>query len=141
MMTRLRQRMLEDMRIRNLSKNTQKRYLDRVATFAKHFGKSPEQLGIEDVRAFQLYLIQEKGLSASSLNVTVCALRFLYGVTLGRKWDIERIRFPKRERKLPIVLSPSEVAQFFLAIRSVKYRAMLMTAYAAGLRVSEVSRL
>ena len=140
-MTRLRRRMLEDMRIRNLSENTQKRYLNRVAAFAKHFGKSPEQMGPEDARAFQLHLIQEKGLSASSLNVTVCALRFLYGATLGHKWDIERIRLARRESKLPIVLSPSEVAQFFRAIRSVKYRAILMTTYAAGLRVSEVSRL
>ena len=140
-MTRLRRRMLEDMRIRNLSENTQKRYLSHVAAFAKHFGKSPEQLGLEDVRTYQLYLIQEKSLSASSLNVTVCALRFLYGVTLGRKWDIERIPLSRRERKLPVVLSPSEVAQFFQAIRSVKHRTILMTAYAAGLRVSEVSRL
>jgi len=140
-MTGLRRRMLEDMRIRNLSENTQKRYLNRVAAFAKHFGKSPEQMGLEDVRAFQLHLIQDKGLSASSLNVTVCALRFLYGVTLGRKCDIERIRLARRESKLPIVLSPTEVAQFFRAIRGVKYRAILMTAYAAGLRVSEVSRL
>jgi len=140
-MSNLRQRMLEDMRIRNLSGNTQKRYLDRVAAFANYFGKSPEQLGPEDVRAYQLYLIQGKRLSASSLNVTVCALRFLYGTTLGRKWEIERIRLPRREKKLPVVLSPDEVAQFFQAIRSVKYRAVLMTAYAAGLRVSEVSRL
>jgi integrase/recombinase XerD len=140
-MTPLRQRMLEDMKIRNLSANTQKRYVDRVAAFAKHFGKSPDLLGPEDVRAYQVYLTQDKKLSSSTMNVTVCALRFLYQVTLQRWWAIDRINFARTGRKLPIVLSPEEVIQFFQAIRGMKYRAVLITAYAAGLRVSEVTRL
>lgn len=137
----LRQRMLEDMKIRNLSAHTQKRYVDRVAAFAKHFGKSPEQLGPEEIRAFQVYLTQERKLSASTLNNTVCALRFLYHVTLRRNWSLDRIPLARREKKLPVVLSPDEVAQFFRATRSMKHRAILITAYAAGLRIAEVTRL
>ncbi len=139
-MTTLRRRMLEDMRIRNLSAHTRKRYVDRVAAFAKHFGKSPEQLGPKEIRAYQLHLVQ-RGLSSSSINVTVCALRFLYRVTLNCNWNIERIALAHREKRLPVVLSPDEVLQFLQAVGSLKYRAILMTAYGAGLRISEVTRL
>jgi len=140
-MTQLRQRMLEDMQIRNLSKVTQKRYLYRVAAFAKYFRRSPEQLGPEEIRRYQVYLLKDKKLSSSTLNVTVCALRFLYKVTLKRNWDLDRIPHARREKKLPVVLSPEEVVQFFQAVKSVKYRTILVTAYSAGLRVSEVTRL
>ena len=140
-MTKLRQRMLEDMQIRNLSANTQMRYLSRVAAFAQYCGKSPEQLGPEEIRRYQLHLINEKKVSFSHLNVTVCALRFLYGITLQRQVDIHRIPLPKLEHKLPVVLSQEEVAQFFGAIESRKYKVILVTAYAAGLRISEVAHL
>ena len=140
-MTKLRQRMLEDMKIHNLSAHTQKRYTDRVAAFAKYFGRSPELLGPEEIRRYQLYLIQEKQLSASTLTVTVCALRFLYGTTLRRNWSIERIPMPRAERRLPIILSQQEVVQFFQAVHSLKYRAIFMSIYAAGLRVAEVAHL
>jgi len=140
-MTYLRQRMIEDMQIRNLSPNTQKRYLDHVAAFAKYFKKSPEYLGIEDIRSYQLHLVQTKKLSSSSLNIAVCALRFLYRTTLRRNWVVERVIPARREQKLPVVLSAEEVVKFFNAIDSIKYRAILMTAYAGGLRISEVLRL
>jgi len=140
-MTKLRQRMLEDMRIRNLSKTTQKRYLDRVTVFANHFNKSPALLGAEDIRVFLLYLVQEKKFSSSSINVTASALRFLYKVTLGCKWDIEKIHFARREKKLPVVLSPEEVMQFLKAVKSKKHKVILMTVYAAGLRILEATRL
>lgn len=139
-MTPLRQRMLEDMRIRNLTEQTQKRYIEAVAAFARHFGRSPEQLGPEEVRAYQLHLIEHKERSWSHVNVTVCALRFVYGVTLGRPWTVERIPHPKREKRLPVVLSPSEVARFFEAVRELQYRAALMTAYAAGARLAPYRR-
>ena len=112
-MTNLRQRMLDDMRIRNFALCTQEQYIISVAAFAKYFGESPEKLEPEDIRTYQLYLLQEKGLSPSSLNVTVSALRFLYCVTLGRDWDIQVIPYARRPRKLPVVLSPEEVAQLF----------------------------
>ncbi len=136
-MTTLRQRMLEDMRVRNLSPKTQEIYVGLVARFARHFRKSPELLGPEEVRAFQVHLV-EKQLSLSLLIQTVAALRFLYQVTLEKQWPLQAIPYPKRERKLPVVLSPGEVSRFFRAVDSLKYRAILMTAYAAGLRISEV---
>jgi len=140
-MTNLRQRMYEDMQIRNLSKNTQKRYVDRVAAFAKYYRRSPEDLGLEEIRLYQLYLLNEKKVSSSTLNVTVCALRFLYKITLRQEWDVERIPHARREKKLPVVLSPQEVVQFLGAVKSKKYRCMLVIAYSAGLRISEVTRL
>ncbi|MBW2006002.1 MAG: site-specific integrase [Deltaproteobacteria bacterium] len=140
-MNTLRQRMLEDMRIRNLSETTQKRYLDRVTVFANHFNKSPALLGAEDIRVFLLYLVKERKLSSSSINVTSSALRFLYRVTLGCQWDIEKIHFARRKKKLPVVLSPDEVAQFFKAVENKKHKAILLTTYAAGLRILETTRL
>jgi len=140
-MTKLRQRMKEDMRIRNLAPTTKKRYLDRVAIFANYFNRSPALLGAEEARTFLLYLAQERKLSASSINVTVCALRFFYKVTLGCQWDIEKIHYARREKKLPVVLSPDEVAQFLKAVNNKKHKAILITIYATGLRILEATRL
>ena len=140
-MTKLRQRMEEDMRIRNLSPTTKKRYLERVAVFANYFNKSPALLGAEEARTFLLYLVQERKLSSSSINVTVSALRFFYKVTLGCPWDIEKIHYARREKKLPVVLSPVEVAQFLKAVKNEKHKAILMTTYATGLRILEATRL
>ena len=140
-MTVLRQRMRNDMRIRNFAVTTQDQYLIYVTAFAKHFGKSPEKLELENIRTYQIYLLQEKRLSPSSLNVAVAALRFLYRVTLKRDWDIKMIPYARRPKKLPVVLSPKEVAQFLQVVQNLKYRTVLMTMYATGLRVSEVTRL
>jgi integrase/recombinase XerD len=139
-MTPLRQRMLEDLRVRNFSPTTQRAYIYAVARFAQHFGKSPELLGPEDIRAYQLHLLS-KQLAWSTFKVSVCALRFLYGVTLGKDWAVRHIPYPRQPRKLPVILSLAELQQFFEAIPNLKHRAALMTAYAAGLRVSEVVAL
>src|SRR5580693_7055576 len=104
----LRQRMIEDMTIRNLSQATQQSYIHAVRKFSRHFGKSPDRLGIEDVRAYQLHLIAQKR-SWSHTNQTACALRFFYGVTLGRQ---ERIVNSREPEKLPHVLTPEEIARF-----------------------------
>ena len=140
-MTPLRQRMIEDMRVRNLARQTEIAYVTQVARFAKHSGKSPELLGLEEIRTYQVYLVNEKHVSWSLLNQTVCGLRFLYRVTLRREWAIEHIPYPRQERKLPVALSLAEVARFFEAVANIKHRAILMTAYAAGLRTSEVVKL
>ena len=140
-MTLLRQRMLDDMRIRNFALATQDQYIISVNAYAKYFNQSPDKLQPEDIRSYQLYLLEKKKLSPKSLNVTVSALRFLYRVTLQRDWDIEMIPYAKQPRKLPVVLSPDEVAQFFQGVRNLKYRTVIMTMYAAGLRVSEVTQL
>ena len=140
-MTTLRQRMIEDMRVRNLSPHTQRIYVDRVAQFAKHFHKSPEHLGPEEIRAYQVYLINNKKASWVVLNQSVCALRFLYRITLGKEWIICHIPGAKKPLIFPVVLSPEEISRFFESIHNLKHRAILMTAYAGGLRVSEVVSL
>ena len=121
-MTTLRQRMIDDLRIRNRSADTIRIYIDCVAHFARHFGKSPELLGPEEIRQYQVYLVNERHVSCSYLTQTVCALRFLYCVTLQRDWAIRRIPQPKQPRRLPIVLSQTEVKQLFDSIRNLKYR-------------------
>jgi integrase/recombinase XerD len=140
-MTPLRQRMLEDMQLRNYSPQTMHCYLRCVADFAKHFGISPEQLGPEQVRIYQLFLVQEKQVSWSSVVQTVCALRFFYRVTLGRPAMLEYIVSPQRPLTLPIILSPAEVATLLTTPRNLKHRAILTTLYAAGLRVSELCQV
>jgi integrase/recombinase XerD len=136
----LRERMSEDLKIRNLSSGTSHLYIWHIANFANHFHKSPEVLGTEEIRQYQLYLI-EKGVSWSWFNQAVCALRFLYRYTLKADWKIEEIRFPKKPKKLPVVLSLTEVEEFLGSVKTYKYRVMLTTIYAAGLRVSEAANL
>jgi len=135
-MSPLRRRMVDDMTIRNLSPATQRSYLHAVTKFSRHFGRSPEHLDLEDVRAFQVHLVAT-GISWPALNQTVCALRFFYGVTLGHAEIPERIPYAREPRKLPVVLSADEVVRFLEAVPSLKTRAALTTAYAAGLRASE----
>jgi integrase/recombinase XerD len=140
-MTALRQRMIEDLKVRNRSPRTIQTYIAHVANFARHFGKSPELLGPEEIRQYQVYLVEQQRVSWSYFNQAVCALRFLYRHTLGRDWAVVHIPFPRQPRKLPVVLSQSEVLRLFAAVRSLKLRAILMTAYAAGLRLSELTQL
>ena len=128
--------MTEDMTVRNLSPATQRSYLHAVTKFSRYFGRSPDRLGLEDVRAFQVHLVSA-GISWPALNQTVCALRFFYGVTLGHGEIPERIPYAREPRKLPVVLSADEVVRFLEAVPSLKTRAALTTAYAAGLRASE----
>ena len=111
-MTPLRQRMIEDMRLRNYAPRTIKVYVERVAAFAKHFAKSPERLGAADVRAYLLFLVQEKHASWSYYDQALAALRFLYRTTLGKNWVLDDLVSPRKSKKLPVVLSPDEVAQF-----------------------------
>ena len=137
-MTSLRQRMLEDMQVRRLSPFTQRTYVETLARFARHFGRSPERLGPEQIRAYQVYLATERRLATGSLLVAVAALRFLYRVTLRRRWPIDDvIPAPKKPQSLPVVLSPQEVVRLLDAVKPAKHRAILTTCYAAGLRISE----
>jgi integrase/recombinase XerD len=139
-MSPLRRRMIEDMTIRNLSPATQRSYLHAVSKFSQYFGRSPARLGLEDVRAYQVHLAS-KGVAWGSLNQVVCALRFFYGVTLGQATIPERIAYAREPRKLPTVLGADEVVRFLESVSSLKARVALTTAYAAGLRVSEVAAL
>src|SRR5881409_351843 len=139
-MTPLRQRMLEDMQIRNYSPPTIDAYLRSVAQFAKHFHTAPDHLGPEHIRTYQLHLLHQQ-VSKSIFIQTVCALRFFYETTLGRPWIAEYIPYPKKPKKLPVVLSRDEVKALILATNHLKHRAMLATLYATGVRVSELCQL
>jgi len=140
-MTPLRQRMLEDMGIRNLAENTQLSYLQQVSAYARFFDRSPEQLGPEQVRTYQLHLKETRKLAPSSIAIAISALRFLYKVTLKRNWAPDDIPMPRLPSKLPVILSPGEVIRFLELVASLKHRTILTTAYAAGLRVSEATKL
>jgi site-specific recombinase XerD len=140
-MTPLRQRMIEDLRIRGLSEHTVDSYVGAVARFARYFGRSPELLGKEDVRRFQVHLTCERKVSASTLNVYTSALRFLYNVTLEKDWNFHLIPNAKTPKKLPAILTQDEVLRLFAGIANLKHRSIAMTTYAAGLRASEVARL
>ena len=133
--------MLEELQRRNYCAGTIRLYLLHVAAFAQHFHRSPDQLGAEDIRRYQLFLIQEKQLAWSSYNQIVCALRFFYAKTLKRAFLLQDIPFPLKEQRLPLILSREEVARILTAPMHLKSRALLMTIYAAGLRRSEVARL
>src|SRR5213594_3538774 len=139
-MTPLRRRMLEDMQIRNYSPHTVDGYLRYVAQFAKHFHTSPDHLGAEHIRTYQLHLLQQH-VSKSIFIQTVCALRFLYETTLGRPWMVDYIPYPKKPKTLPVILSRDEVKALLLAPRHLKHRAILATLYATGVRVSELCQL
>ena len=139
-MSPLRRRMIEDMTLRNLSPSTQQSYIYAIAKFSRHFGCSPDRLNLEQVRAYQLHMIKQKH-SWSHLNQVACALRFFYGVTLGQAEAFERIVGGRKPDKLPLVLGAGEIARLLQAIPGLRNRVALTTAYAAGLRVSEVARL
>ena len=138
--TPLRQRMIEDMAIRRLSPRTQAFYVGAVARFARHFGRSPDTLGYEEVRAYQLHLVQS-GLAVGAVNGTVTALRFFYKATMGRRDAPDMIPLARRPEKQRAVLTPQEVARLIDAAPGAKYRAAISVAYGAGLRASEVIAL
>ena len=141
MTTPLRQRMLEELQRRNYSSKTIRLYLRHVAEFAKHFHRSPDQLGAEDIRQYQLFLIQKKKLAWSSYNQIVSALRFFYAKTLQRAFLLQEIPFPRMEQRLPTILSREEVAKILTVPQHLKTRALLMTIYATGVRRSEAAHL
>ena len=141
-MTTLRQRMTEDMQVRNLSPHTQTSYLQQVSLFARHFHKSPDILQPEHIRSYQIYLTSEKKLAVSSIHLAVGAFRFLYRVTLKKHWTFEDVLpLPRKPQKLPAVLSPEEAGHFLECIDCHKHRVILTVCYAAGLRISEAVRL
>src|SRR2546428_1356494 len=110
--------------------------------FARHFGRPPEKIGPEEIRSYQVYLTTEKKLAPSTIAMSNAALRFLYNVTLQRRWVLEEIiPMPKIPDTLPVVLSPEEVLQFLQGVPHIKHRTILTTCYATGLRISEAVHL
>ena len=135
--TPLRRRMIEDMTIRNLSPTTQASYVHWVKSFAVHIGRSPDQAGSEDVRAFQLHLVRRK-IAWATLNQAVSGLRFFFGITLGRSDLPVRIPYARKAKTLPVVLGADTVGRLLEAVDDLTCRVALATAYATGLRTSEV---
>ena len=139
-MTPLRQRFIDDLRMRNYAPRTIEAYVAGVVRLARHFGRSPDQISAEELRSFQLALVDRR-VSWSLFNQTVCALRFFYRVTLGRAEELPEIPFAKVPQRLPDVLSPEEVLRLLDAADNGRDRVLLQTAYALGLRVSELVHL
>jgi integrase/recombinase XerD len=137
----LRQRMIDDMTVRNFAPNTMLAYLKQVSYFAQYFGRSPERLGPEEIRSYQIYLAKEKRMAVSSRTVAASALRFLYAVTLKQERVIEMIPTPKAEYRLPVILSPEEVLRLLQAAPSFSHRVIFSTMYGTGVRVSEALHL
>jgi len=137
----LRQRLIEDLRIRHYADKTIDAYVRGVAKFAEYCRKSPDLLGPEEVREYQKYLVEKKKASRSTFSQTVSALRFLYAVTLKRKETVDWIPYGRRETRLPVVLSQDELGKFFGGVENLKYRTVLMTMYGTGLRLGEALSL
>lgn len=140
-MTPLRQRFSEDLQLRNYASGTIRAYVEHVSRLATHFQRSPADLTEEDVRSYLVHLVRQRQCSWSHYNVTVCALRFLYRVTLGRDWAVKHVPYAKRPKKLPSVLSRDEVARLLASVDRPAHRMLLMTVYATGLRISEATHL
>jgi len=139
--TRLRQMMLEELQRRNYSKSTTRYYLQAVGSFARHFGKSPDKLGPDELRSYQAYLLRERKLAVGSVIARVAALRFFFIRTLKRHDFREDLPYPKDHRRLPTVLSLEEVARLINAAGNLLHRTLLMTLYGTGMRRTEVSLL
>jgi integrase/recombinase XerD len=137
----LRQRMIDDMTVRNFAPNTQESYLHQVDLFIRYFDKPPDRLGPEEIRSYQIYLAKERRAAVGTRSVAVSALRFLYRVTLQRDWSFDVIPAPKPETHLPVILSPEEVLQLLKAAPSFPHHVIFSTMYGTGMRVSEAVHL
>lgn len=140
-MGQLRDRMIGELTRRNFSPKTIREYVAHIARLTRHFGSSPANLDLEQIRSYQLYLSQHKRVSWDYYNQAVSALRFFYGKTVGNDWSMDQIPFAKKERRLPVVLSRQEVFRLWQPLQRPKRRLLLMTAYSAALRVSELVNL
>ena len=140
-MGKLRDQMLTDLQLCGAKPRTQESYLREAENLAKYFNRSPAELGEAELKEYLLYLIKERHLSEGTFRYYVAGLKFLYRTTLKREWPVEKIRYPRAKRKLPVVLDLSEVESLFSVTKNLKHKAMLMLTYSAGLRVSEAARL
>ena len=140
-MGKLREQMKMDLKLKGYSPKTQADYLGYIKNFVRYFGRSPAKMGEEEIREYLYHLVTEKDLGDSSINSAYSALKFFYKTTLGRDWNVAKIPRRKTEKRLPVVLDGSEIKQLFAVTTNLKHRALLMTTYSAGLRVSETAHL
>jgi integrase/recombinase XerD len=137
----IRDKMKADLELRRYAETTKKEYLRRAQNFVAHYRRPPTELGQSEIRKFLLHLVQEKKVGAATHHMYVAAIKFLYVTTLGRPHVVASIPWPKRPQTLPDVLTGAEVEHLFKQIKSIKHRTILMTAYGAGLRISEACSL
>lgn len=140
-MTRLREKMRMDLELKNYSPKTKEAYISHVKRYAQYFDKSPDKLGIDEIRGYLHYLITERKVSSSYINSAYSALKIFYETTLKREWDIKEIPRMKISKKLPTVLSMDEVKRIFDVTTNIKHKAILVTIYSGGLRISEACNL
>jgi site-specific recombinase XerD len=140
-MKRLRDQMLADLQLSGATQRTQETYLREAGNLAKYFNRSPAELGEDELKEYMLYLMKERHLSEGTFRFYVAALKFLYRTTLKREWAVEKIRYPRAKRKLPIVLDLSEVESLFAVTPNLKHKVILMITYSSGLRASETAHL
>ena len=140
-MNTLTEQMLQDLQLKGASPKTQRVYLREVNNYVRYFGKSPDELGESELKQYLLHLMNERNLSDGTYRVYAASLKFLYRTTLKKEWVVEKIQYPKRKNRLPVVLDISEVQALFDATNNIKHKALLMMTYSAGLRISEVSKL
>src|SRR6202162_6342841 len=140
-MTRLRKMMLEELQRRNFSEDTIRRYIHTVEDFARHFNRPPDRLGLRHIREYQAHLFQKRKLSSGSVTNHLAALRFFYIQTLKKAWSVAETPYPKKNHRLPAILSQEEVARLIDAASTPFHRTLLMTLYATGLRRAEVTHL
>lgn len=136
-MTALRQRMIEDLQLRGLAEKTQVAYVRAVRQLAEHYGKSPGQITEDELRQYFLYLKNVKKASRSTCTIALCGIKFCFQHTLGKEWKTFELVRPPKEKKLPVVLSVSEVRRVLGCVRRQRYRVCLSTIYASGLRLQE----
>jgi len=140
-MGKLREQMKMDLKLKGYSPKTQTAYLGYMKKFVRYFGRSPAKMGEKEIREYLYHLITGRDLGDSSINSAYSALKFFYETTLGRDWNVAKIPRRKPEKRLPVVLDGSEIKQLFAVTTNLKHRALLMTTYSAGLRVSETAHL
>ena len=140
-MGKLRDQMLVDLQLSGAKPSTQRTYLREAENLVKYFNKSPEQLGEDELKAYLLYLMKERHLSEGTFRFYVAGLKFLYRTTLKHEWAVEKIRYPRAKRKLPVVLDLTEVESLFSVTKNLKHKAILMMTYSSGLRASETASL
>jgi len=140
-MGKLREQMKMDLKLKGYSPKTQAAYLGYMKKFVRYFGRSPAKMGEEEIREYLYHLVTERDLGDSSINSAYSALKFFYKTTLCRDWNVAKIPRRKTEKRLPVVLDGSEIKQLLAVTTNLKHRALLMTTYSAGLRVSETAHL
>lgn len=140
-MDALREQMIKDLQLKGITPRTQKKYLREVNNLSNYFGKSPEKLGEKEVKEYLVHLLEDRKLSRGTYRNYVAGIKFLYRTTLSREEVVEKIRYPKAKKKLPVVLDLAEIKALLSVMENLKHRALLTITYSAGLRISEAASL